>query len=153
MNLPAATLKEIQSLVAQNKKTAAIKLVCDTTKCSLKDAKDYVDNLGKYPASAAPMAAGNIDDQLKKLLSEGKKLEAVKLYKDHTGVGLAASKDYVDHLLLSGRPVSSTMNTAIDRILQQQAQGEPSKYNSSFIIKLLIFLLVVAMVAWIAMRR
>jgi ribosomal protein L7/L12 len=40
----------------------------------------------------------NIDDELKSLLAEGKKIRAVKRYRMVTGHGLLESKKYVDSL-------------------------------------------------------
>lgn len=40
----------------------------------------------------------NIDDELKMLIADGKKIEAVKRYRMVTGYGLKESKEYVDSL-------------------------------------------------------
>ena len=40
----------------------------------------------------------NIDDELKNLIKEGKKVKAVKRYREVTGLGLKESKEYVDSL-------------------------------------------------------
>jgi len=42
-----------------------------------------------------------IDDQLKNLLAKNRKIEAVKLVREHTNWGLKEAKDYVDKLALS----------------------------------------------------
>ncbi|MEG6617205.1 50S ribosomal protein L7/L12 [Peptococcaceae bacterium 1198_IL3148] len=39
-----------------------------------------------------------IDNELKKLISEGKEVEAVKRYRIATGVGLIEAKKYIDSL-------------------------------------------------------
>ncbi|SHK20231.1 Ribosomal protein L7/L12 C-terminal domain-containing protein [Hathewaya proteolytica DSM 3090] len=39
-----------------------------------------------------------IDEDLKKLIAEGKKIKAIKRYREHTGVGLKEAKDYIDSL-------------------------------------------------------
>lgn len=39
-----------------------------------------------------------ITDELKSLISEGKKIEAIKRYRIATGVGLKEAKEYVDSL-------------------------------------------------------
>lgn len=41
---------------------------------------------------------GDMDKELLVLCGNGKKLEAIKLYKDSTGLGLKQSKDYVEQL-------------------------------------------------------
>lgn len=42
-----------------------------------------------------------IDNQLVELIKEGNMLAAVKLYKDHKGIGIAESKKYVEYLAKS----------------------------------------------------
>ncbi|WP_315118891.1 ribosomal protein L7/L12 [uncultured Clostridium sp.] len=41
----------------------------------------------------------NIDIELKSLISQGKKIEAIKRYRIVTGVGLKEAKEYVDSLV------------------------------------------------------
>ena len=40
-----------------------------------------------------------VDERIRALLKSGDKIEAVKLYRDLTGVGLKEAKDYVEGLL------------------------------------------------------
>lgn len=40
----------------------------------------------------------SIDEELKNIISDGKKIKAVKRYRDFTGVGLKEAKDYIDNL-------------------------------------------------------
>ncbi len=40
----------------------------------------------------------NIDEELRELISQGKKVKAVKKYRIATGLGLKEAKDYVDRL-------------------------------------------------------
>lgn len=39
-----------------------------------------------------------MDNELKKLIAEGKKIEAIKKYRMITGIGLKEAKEYVDLL-------------------------------------------------------
>lgn len=39
-----------------------------------------------------------LDNQLGELVRNGQKIEAIKLYREQTGVGLKEAKDYVDRL-------------------------------------------------------
>ncbi len=41
----------------------------------------------------------NIDRELRPLISEGKKVEAIKKLREFTGMGLKEAKEYVDKLL------------------------------------------------------
>lgn len=40
----------------------------------------------------------NIDEELKDLIAKGKKIEAIKKYREFTGFGLKEAKDYIDSL-------------------------------------------------------
>lgn len=40
----------------------------------------------------------NLDDELRQLIANGKKIEAIKRYREATGLGLKESKEYVDSL-------------------------------------------------------
>lgn len=40
-----------------------------------------------------------VDDEIKTLVAEGKKIRAIKRYREITGVGLKEAKDYVDKLI------------------------------------------------------
>ncbi|SDE86169.1 Ribosomal protein L7/L12 C-terminal domain-containing protein [Mucilaginibacter pineti] len=96
--------QQIELLLSQNRKLEAVKLVVDTTHCGLKDAKEFVDNFKSegFFDSTKPASKRDIDSELLKLLADGNKLSAVKLYKEATGLGLAESKDYVENLQARG---------------------------------------------------
>ncbi|AIY78940.1 hypothetical protein U728_1510 [Clostridium botulinum 202F] len=40
-----------------------------------------------------------INDEIKNLILEGKKVEAIKKYRNATGIGLKESKEYIDSLI------------------------------------------------------
>jgi len=105
----AAHPESLEGLLAQGKKIEAIKLVREQTGMGLKEAKDYVEAYaaGKRPglpppasrptaASAAPSAT--VQDAARALVAQGKKIEAIKLVREQTGMGLKEAKDYVDRL-------------------------------------------------------
>jgi hypothetical protein len=48
------------------------------------------------PTPNTPQAGEDLTIQIKALLAKGLKIQAVKLYKDATGLGLRESKDFVD---------------------------------------------------------
>lgn len=137
MIVPSETLQEIQILLSQNKKVHAVALLKRVTNCSLKEAKDYVDQLAR---PKKPLT-GNIDDQLRALLLQGDKIMAIKIYRDHSGESLADSKDYVERLGQYGNT-----NSAIDRILKEQAKP---RTNYTWVI---ILLIAAAVIAWAFLR-
>jgi ribosomal protein L7/L12 len=104
---PADPDAHVAELLARGNKIEAIKLVRQHTGLGLKEAKDYVERLPGAPrlaelptvvAPASPAPAGSIDDEARAILARGNKIEAIKLVREHTGLGLKEAKDYVDAL-------------------------------------------------------
>ncbi|HEY0603160.1 MAG TPA: ribosomal protein L7/L12 [Herpetosiphonaceae bacterium] len=101
---------EIRRFLAQGNKIQAIKRVRELTGLGLKESKDYVDQLPigaplEYGA-AEPVAAESLrfvpdpafEQEIRQLLTQRQKIEAIKRVRELTGMGLKESKDYVDAL-------------------------------------------------------
>lgn len=67
------------------------------------DERRRLDDL--YPPAKPPsgqimegrtLQSGELERQVRSLLAQGRKIEAVKFYRDHTGASLAAAKDVVE---------------------------------------------------------
>jgi ribosomal protein L7/L12 len=105
VDVPEYALAEVAALLAQGNKIAAIKHLRELTGLGLKEAKDYVEAMpssGTLPAlpsggSAQPASAGGLAE-VHALAQRGQKIEAIKRYRQLTGVGLKEAKDYVDRL-------------------------------------------------------
>lgn len=112
-------MAEIALLLSQGKKIQAIKLYREHTGTGLADAKAAIERMevaiqldGGVPGNAAAqmgMAAlagtANMDaaqnvplTEITVLLSQGKKIQAIKLYRERTGTGLADAKQAVDRI-------------------------------------------------------
>jgi len=90
---------QIIRLCKQNRKVEAIKIFKDYSNLGLRECKDYVDALaaGKTTDYSFPVIQ-NLDDRLIQLYRQGKKLEAIKLYKDTTKCDLKTALEYVENL-------------------------------------------------------
>jgi ribosomal protein L7/L12 len=88
---------EILRLLAGSRKIEAIKLCRERMGLGLKEAKDLVDGLEAGRRGAPPPAAPG-DADLLDLVRAGRKIEAVKLCRERTGLGLKEAKDAVDAL-------------------------------------------------------
>ena len=104
--LSAEQLDAIQRELRAGRKLAAVKIYVEATGDSLMDAKRFVESLPVAPESTEPRPSdrpGSLsDDRMDEILDAvhaGKKLEAVKLYKEATGSSLAASKDAIENLM------------------------------------------------------
>lgn len=105
-------LAEVQKLIQKNEIIKAIKIVKDTTELSLKESKEIVDRISDSPfaskenfdttrlsISISEIAKkNNIEEQLNILLQENRKLEAIKLVIDSTGMGLLSAKNLVESI-------------------------------------------------------
>jgi len=94
----------VRALLRQNQKISAIKLYRERTGAGLAAAKDAVEriqrgeSLGENKTAASSVAPTDQDKQLLKLLAAGQKIAAIKLYRQHTSVGLKEAKDAVEAL-------------------------------------------------------
>ena len=97
---PIADLEQqVRSLLDQGQKIAAVKLYKDQTGVGLAEAKSAVEALEAGAGSQSPSGiCGDLEAELLRLLGRGDKLEAVKLYKDQTGVALIEAKQAVETL-------------------------------------------------------
>lgn len=100
---------DARALLGQGKKLEAIKRVRELSGLGLKEAKEYVDALeaGQSPLEPARVAAAPpavvadpaaVEAEARALLADGRAIEAIKLVRQRTGLGLKEAKDYVDAL-------------------------------------------------------
>lgn len=100
-------LDRVRNALARKNKIEAIKLVREQTGLGLKEAKDYVDALERGqsvpPLPTQSMPKPKLDQhelhrQVHGLLQANQKIDAIKLVREQTGLGLKEAKDYVDAL-------------------------------------------------------
>lgn len=101
--LPAHLQAEIQALMTQNKKISAIKKFRKYTGLGLKESKDYVEALSQHKAAwpDVPLKGGitpELKKELKNLISDNRKIEAIRLLRERSGLGLKQAKEYIDEL-------------------------------------------------------
>ncbi|WP_053202831.1 ribosomal protein L7/L12 [Jiangella muralis] len=132
----AALDDAVRALLAEGKLIPAVKLVRERTGFGLKDAKEYVERL---PAGAsAPPSAPSPDTvtpeamaHIQQLVAQGKTIQAVKVLREHTGLGLKQAKDTVDRMAESGvvaaldlpEPAASPSDEVMARVRALAAQG------------------------------
>jgi ribosomal protein L7/L12 len=137
-----AALAEIRSALNAGNKIAAIKLYREATGLGLKAAKDAVEALaaGRPPApGATPAAAAAGGNQtVLALLAAGYKLEAIRVYRTATGVGLKDAKDAVEALA-----ARATATGALRPIVERPRRGGVA-------VRLVIGLVIIAVAAGVA---
>ena len=91
---------EVRRLLANNRKIEAIKLYRDHTGAGLKEAKEAVELLereGRLPLGDH-RDLSNPSEEIVSLLEQGRKIEAIKLYREQTGAGLKEAKEAVEEV-------------------------------------------------------
>ena len=98
----------IAALIREGRKIEAIKLLRETTGVDLKHAREEVERLSQglsgqapplLPSGAGSEAAGRpgtISQEVADLARQGKKIEAIKLLREQTGVGLKEAKERIE---------------------------------------------------------
>ena len=115
-------LEEIASLLRAGKKINAIKAYCEVTGASLAEAKDAVERLDMALRLYGTMVVADtlmevaqqgvpVDMDVQSMLltemaylvSKGHHIQAIKLYRERTGLGLTDAKFVVDRIVLMMR--------------------------------------------------
>lgn len=101
--MPGDLQGQVQALLQSDNKIEAIKVYREATGAGLQEAKDAVEAF----ESGAPLSigvtnqpvqslSGDLHDQIIELLRRGNKIEAIKVYRQATGMGLKDAKDAVE---------------------------------------------------------
>ena len=95
----------IRRLVAEGQKIEAIKLLREATGVGLAEAKAGVEAIERGDTSTvtgmdhgAVESNDKLEQRLLRLVQEGQKIQAVKLYREHTPSGLKEAKEFVESL-------------------------------------------------------
>ena len=91
---------ELKSLLAEGRKIEAIKLYRDHAGAGLKEAKDAIEALERGGDLPVPerRSFSNAEEEIVFLLEQGRKIEAIKLYREQTGTGLKEAKEAVEDI-------------------------------------------------------
>jgi ribosomal protein L7/L12 len=107
--LSSDVVAQAHDLLSRSRKIEAIKLVRHYTDWNLQEAKDYVESLGakhqgqsvlsgEIPADVGMSISSSVMDEVRTLLLERRKIEAIRLVRSHTGWGLKESKEFIDKI-------------------------------------------------------
>ena len=88
------------TLLRQGEKLTAVKAYREEKGCSLREAKDYIDALeqGMRSTILRKVPDTKPDEKVLRLIRQGEKLMAVKVYKEQTGCDLIVAKNLIDEL-------------------------------------------------------
>ena len=93
--------QKIHQLLHNDQVLLAIKVYREATGASLAEAKEAVEKMGRNEHSKPPPGERRFDDpvlesKIRSLLSKGKKIEAVKIYREEYRTSLNEAKNAVD---------------------------------------------------------
>lgn len=96
----ASMAAELVTLIQTGQKIEAIKRYRQRTGVGLLEAKTAVERIGAAPRPEPEyrVESSPLETSVRRLLAEGKKIEAIKLYKERTRTGLKEAKSAVDNI-------------------------------------------------------
>ena len=116
--------KQIQDLIFQNRRIKAIKLYREYNKVGLKEAKDAVERISAIKPELK--LNHSPDNQIKDLVFQNKKIQAIKLYREYHNVGLKEAKEAIDRM--SVIKSEQELNNSSDKEIQELVtQGQKIK--------------------------
>jgi ribosomal protein L7/L12 len=90
---------EVATLLEQGQKIEAIKQYRERRGVGLKEAKDAVEAIQRGQAApSGPQGDRDLEDEVVSFLEQGQKIEAIKRYRERTGVGLKEAKDAIERM-------------------------------------------------------
>jgi len=96
-------VQKIHKLLHDKQLIQAVKLYHDATGVSLAEARDAVEEMARNEFTKPPSGIRNFDDpvlesKIRSLLSKGKKIEAVKIFREEYRTSLEEAKNAVDQM-------------------------------------------------------
>jgi ribosomal protein L7/L12 len=120
-DLPEDVLDQIRRALAAGQKIEAIRILREATGLGLAEAKAIVEAIplrgdGRPSVPSSDSEPGNLPaevvEKIREFLFAGRKIEAIKTYREATGLGLKESKDLIDALELRLRTAEPERFTA-----------------------------------------
>lgn len=105
IQLPAAVVQALES----GEQITAIKLLRESSGLGLKEAKDLIEAYqrgGAAPVAPASTASASLPAEVVAAMQAGRKIEAIKLLREHNGMGLAAAKEAVETIEIAARSLA-----------------------------------------------
>jgi ribosomal protein L7/L12 len=105
-SLTPEQVQQIHKLLHDKQLIQAVKIYRDATGVGLAEAKAAVEEMARNEFTKPPSGVRNYDDpvlegKLKSLLSKGKKLDAVKIYRAEYGISLKEATEAVERIAAS----------------------------------------------------
>ena len=140
-------VQEIHKLLHDKQLIQAIRLYREATGVGLAEAKEAVEEMARNEFTKPPSGVRNYDDpvlesKIRSLLSKGKKIEAVKIYREEYGISLKEAKDAVERIEVS-MPRSTATAVPYESAIGGDPFAEEEGTNRGRIIVLGVVLMIV----------
>ena len=147
--------EQIKELSAKGEKIAAIKLYREATGVGLKEAKDAVEAIERSepvmdfaPIQFDALNSALLEEQIKQLLLQHQKIQAVRIYREAYNCGLKDAKDAVDAIEAQMRREARTSIPTTSAI-SDDLFAEDTQHNRRFLV--LVFAIGLVIVAGLAL--
>lgn len=109
---------ELRVLLGSGHKIDAIKRYREVTGAGLAEAKEAVEALERgEPVPGKRPGDSGLETKIVSLLQGGKKIDAIKLYREKTGVGLKEAKDFIEALAADRRVAAPSKSGCLGVVL------------------------------------
>jgi ribosomal protein L7/L12 len=140
-------VQKIHKLLHDKQLIQAVYVYHEATGVSLAEAREAVEEMARDELTKPPAGVRNYDDpvlesKIRSLLSKGKKIEAVKIYRAEYGISLKEAKDAVDRIEAS-MPRNPAAAMPYESAIGSDPFAEEEGTNRGRIIVLGLVLLVV----------
>jgi ribosomal protein L7/L12 len=147
--MPGLTPEQVQKihkLLHDKQLIQAIQVYRQATGVGLAEAKEAVEEMARNEFTKPPSGVRNYDDpvlesKIRSLLSKGKKIDAVRIYRAEYGVGLKEAKDAVERIEAS-MPRSSSTAVPYEPAIGSDPFAEAEGTNRGKIIVLGVVLMI-----------
>jgi ribosomal protein L7/L12 len=140
-------VQKIHKLLHDKQLIQAVRLYHEATGVSLAEAREAVEEMARNEFTKPPSGVRSYDDpvlegKIRSLLSKGKKIEAVKIYRAEYGISLNEAKNAVDRIEAS-MPRNSVTAIPFESAIGSDPFAEEEGTNRGKIIVLGVVLIVV----------
>jgi ribosomal protein L7/L12 len=152
-------VQKIHALLHEDQILLAIKVYRDATGVSLAEAKAAVERMSQNEFTKPPDGVRDRDNpvleaRIKSLLGKGRKVEAVKIYREEFGVGLKEAKDAVDRMEASmPRDPASSGSSYEPAIGSDPFADSDGRLGRQVIVAIAVLVAICGAVVWFLMMN
>lgn len=146
--------QKIRQMAQSGNVIGAIKEYRTLTNAGLKEAKDAVEAIMRSapavnysgPQIAGPSTHTSVDGEIREMLARKKKIEAIKIYRKATNLGLKEAKDYVEAIEAQMSLIGPTRPLVTPSTLQDDPLAREIAH-SRFLLPILVLMLILVLAA------